>query len=94
NKIRNAMNYCNKFAERIFVGDLRSGPLILDKNGIELWEMTGLAKFNRPGTVNYIAFLQTPEGGFIQASGKAPVNSIEKWEKRFRDALFKIERVR
>lgn len=93
-KTGDAATYCKKFAERIFVGKLRTGPLILKENNLELWEMTGMTKFNNSGTVDYIGFLKTTEGGFIQAIGKAPVDSIEKWEKLFRKALLQAERIR
>lgn len=93
-KIGDPIVFCNKFVTQIFIDELRSGPTILQKNGFELWEMTGHTKFNKSGTVDYIAFLQTPEKGFIQVNGKAPESSMGKWEKRFREALFQMKRVR
>lgn len=93
-KIGYPIDFCNKFVAQIFIGELRSGPTILQNNGIELWEMTVHTKFNKPGTVDYIAFLQTPEKGFIHVNGKAPESSMGEWGKRFREALFQMERVR
>ena len=93
-RIGDSVSYCNKLAARIFIGELRTGPTVLKKNNIELWEMTGHTKFNKSGTVDYVGYLKTSEGGFIQAIGKAPVDSIEKWESRFREALLSAERVR